>query len=65
MLRAFVTEVSVLVTQQPVEPRAQVLLVERKDSPPVATSDVGGEIIYGRPGEIIRRPGIGKVLAVR
>jgi hypothetical protein len=66
VLRAFVKEISVLHTQQPVEPRAQVLLVERsKDSPAVATSDVAGEIIYGKPGELIRRPGIGQMLGVR
>jgi hypothetical protein len=62
-----VTEVSLLSPGvEPVEPLARVVLLEqRKDSPAVATSDVAGEIIYGKPGELIRRPGIGQMLGVR
>lgn len=65
LYRGYVKEISVLVGRKPREPLAEVFSVRRsKDSPAVATSDVAGEIIYGT-GELIRRPGIGRVLAVR
>lgn len=64
LYRGFVNEVSVLVGREPAEPLAQVLSVKRTEaSPPMVTSDFGGEIIHG--GQLIRRPNSGVVLGIR
>jgi hypothetical protein len=59
-----VTEVSVLSPGvKPAEPGAQVVTLNRTSPPPAAPATPPATVLHG--GGVIRRPGIGQVLAVR
>jgi hypothetical protein len=58
--RALVTEVSILAPgREPAKPRASVIYLRRTEATPA------GRIVSRGNGQVLRRPGLGQVLAIR